>query len=109
MGNCIFCIKPKNSQKNGEIPQLIPSPNNMTILHKHDQQRKENKKNIIIKTNPANMKLVGVPKSWLSKKYCDGEVIDETQMVEDDLEEEGIEENESEKDLTMSISSSSNE
>lgn len=34
-------------------------------------------KNVRIRTNPKNMKLIGVPKEWVEKKYCDKNIIDQ--------------------------------
>ena len=46
-----------------------------------------NKNSIVITTNPANMKLMGVPKLWVKKQYCDRNIVDETNMNDFDFSE----------------------
>lgn len=46
---------------------------------------------------------MGVPRSWLSKKYCNKQIIDENNVVSDDLSDgDEIQENQDGRDLTIS-------
>lgn len=74
MGNCVICMKPKDGDKNKTF-LTRSSDHQLPLPHDPDSNAKKNN-SIVIKTNPDNMKLVGVPKKWLKDKKCDPAIVD---------------------------------